>query len=41
MGNSGTDCLKMTITDALAEENARQFRQIGKSGLPYQASLFE
>ena len=32
---------KMTITDALAEENARQFRQIGKSGLPYQASLFE
>ena len=32
---------KMTIADALAEENARQFRQIGKGGLPYQASLFE
>ena len=32
---------KMAIADALAEENARQHRQIGQSGLPYQASLFE
>ena len=24
-----------------AEENAAQFRQIGRSPLPYQASLFE
>ncbi|MBQ0037490.1 MAG: haloacid dehalogenase-like hydrolase [Clostridiales bacterium] len=32
---------KMVITDALAEENAAQFRQIGKAGLPYQASLFD
>ena len=27
--------------DALAEENAAQRRNIGKGGLPYQASLFE
>ena len=32
---------KMAICDALAEENAAQFRQIGRSPLPYQASLFE
>lgn len=32
---------KMVIVDTLAEENAAQFRQIGKAGLPYQASLFE
>ena len=32
---------KMAICDALAEENASQFRQIGRSPLPYQASLFE
>ena len=32
---------KMAITDALTEENAAQRRNIGKAGLPYQASLFE
>ena len=32
---------KMAICDTLAEENAAQFRQIGRSPLPYQASLFE
>ena len=32
---------KMAITDALGEENARQFRQIGKYDLPNQASLFD
>ena len=32
---------KMAIADALAEENAAQRRNIGKGGLPYQASLFE
>ena len=32
---------KMAITDALTEENARQFRQIGKFDLPNQASLFD
>lgn len=32
---------KMAVTDALAEEHAGQMRQIGKGGLPYQASLFE
>ncbi len=32
---------KMAITDALAEENARQTRQIGKYDLPNQACLFE
>ena len=32
---------KMAITDALTEENARQFRQIGKYDLPNQASLFD
>lgn len=32
---------KMAITDALAQENAQQFQQIGKGDLPYQASLFE
>lgn len=31
---------KMAIVDELTEENGRQHRQIGKSGLPYQASLF-
>ena len=31
----------MAIADALAEENAAQRRNIGKGGLPYQASLFE
>ena len=30
-----------TYADALAEENAAQRRNIGKGGLPYQASLFE
>ena len=32
---------KMAITDALTEENARQFRQIGKFDLPNQVGLFE
>ena len=32
---------KMAITDALAEENARQTRQIGKYDLPDQACLFD
>ena len=32
---------KMSIVDALTEENARQLRQIGRGDLPYQASLFE
>ena len=32
---------KMAIADALAEENSRQLRQIGRGDLPYQASLFE
>ena len=32
---------KMAVTDLLAEEHARQMHQIGKSDLPYQASLFE
>ncbi|MBE6971520.1 MAG: haloacid dehalogenase-like hydrolase [Ruminococcaceae bacterium] len=32
---------KMAVTDVLAEEHARQCRQIGKGDLPYQASLFE
>ena len=32
---------KMAITDALTEENARQFRQIGRFDLPDQASLFD
>ena len=32
---------KMAIADALTEENAAQRRNIGKGGLPYQASLFE
>ena len=32
---------KMAVTDLLAEEHANQCRQIGKGGLPYQASLFE
>lgn len=31
---------KMAIVDELTEENGRQHRQIGESGLPYQASLF-
>ena len=32
---------KMAVTDVLAEEHARQCREIGKGDLPYQASLFE
>ena len=32
---------KMAITDALAEENARQTRQIGTADLPDQVGLFE
>ena len=32
---------KMAITDALTEENARQFRQIGKFDLPNQVGLFD
>jgi hypothetical protein len=32
---------KMSIADALAEENARQFRQIGQYDLPEQESLFD
>lgn len=32
---------KMAIADALTEENARQFRQIGKYDLPNQVGLFE
>ena len=32
---------KMAVTDLLAEEHAGQMSQIGKSDLPYQASLFE
>ena len=32
---------KMSIVDALTEENSRQLRQIGRGDLPYQASLFE
>ena len=32
---------KMAITDALSEENARQFRRIGQYDLPEQASLFD
>ena len=32
---------KMAVTDQLTEEHARQYAQIGKGDLPYQASLFE
>ncbi len=32
---------KMSIADVLAEENARQFRQIGQYDLPEQESLFD
>lgn len=32
---------KMAITDALVEENSRQYKSIGLYDLPYQASLFE
>lgn len=32
---------KMAVTDMLTEEHARQYGQIGKGDLPYQASLFE
>lgn len=32
---------KMAISDLLAEENARQFRQMGQYDLPEQASLFD
>ena len=39
--SAGMHLDRMAIADALAEENARQHRQIGQSGLPYQASLFE